>query len=425
MPSEHDTTAPRDVRMRGFAARSTVQEAWAWLDAQLATLPPEEVPLGSAAGRVLAADVTAPCDVPAFDRAMMDGFALRAEETHGASTMNPLRLEVIGQAFPGSPFAGEVERGQAVQIMTGAPMPAGADAVLPAERCEIPSSESSPRTVAALGEVPPGRHIGRRGEDIQTGAVVLTAGRRLRPQDVGVLASLGIAKVAVIRQPRVRIVVTGNELIVPGEPSRPYHIYDANSSMLENLARRDGAGMVEVVRVRDDQQRLLSELTASECDVLLVSGGSSVGAEDHAPRLIAEHGQLAIHGIAMRPSSPAGLGKLGDRLVFLLPGNPVSCLCAYDFFAGRAIRAIGGLSKDWPYACVRRQLTRKIVSVIGRLDYCRVQAVGEDKIEPLAIGGASVLSSTTRACGFAIVPEDSEGYPPGTEIDVYLYDKQG
>ena len=155
--------------------------------------------------------------------------------------------------------------------------------------------------------------------------------------------------------------------------------------------------------------------------MVLVSGGSSVGQEDHAPALLAEHGELPIHGIAMRPSSPTGMGRLDGRLVLLLPGNPVSCLCAYDFFAGRAIRVLGGRPADWPYRRVIRPLARKIVSTVGRLDYMRVRLV-EGRVEPLAIAGASVLSSTTRADGFVLVPPDSEGYPPGAEVEVFLYD---
>ncbi len=158
------------------------------------------------------------------------------------------------------------------------------------------------------------------------------------------------------------------------------------------------------------------------CDVVIVSGGSSVGQEDHAPMLLAEMGELAIHGIAMRPSSPTGMGRIGKRLVFLLPGNPVSCLCAYDFFAGRAIRMLGGREADWPYALRVAQLARKISSVVGRQDYARVSIVG-GQVEPIAIAGASVLSSTTRADGFIVIPADSEGYPPGAEVEVYLYDQ--
>ena len=146
-----------------------------------------------------------------------------------------------------------------------------------------------------------------------------------------------------------------------------------------------------------------------------------MGLEDHAPRLLSETGELAIHGVAMRPSSPTGMGRIGDRLVFLLPGNPVSCLCAYDHFAGRAIRRLGGRDADWPYRCVSGRLVRKISSVVGRQDYARV-IWDKGAVEPIAIAGASVLSSTSRADGFVIVPADSEGYPPDSEVEVFLYD---
>lgn len=155
-------------------------------------------------------------------------------------------------------------------------------------------------------------------------------------------------------------------------------------------------------------------------DVVLVSGGSSVGQEDHAPEILRELGTLAIHGVAMRPSSPTGMGRIGEKLVFLLPGNPVSCLCAYDFFAGRAIRALGGRSTDWPYRKMQATLSRKLVSTVGRVDYARVTLKGEIA-EPLAISGASVLSSTTRADGFVIIPADSEGLPAETSVMVQLY----
>ena len=185
------------------------------------------------------------------------------------------------------------------------------------------------------------------------------------------------------------------------------------------LIERDG-GLVDFPGlVRDDHDAILDALHA-DADIVIVSGGSSVGIEDLAPTLVAQHGELAVHGIAMRPSSPTGLGRIGHRLVFLLPGNPVSSLCAYDFFAGRAIRALGGRSKAWPYRAVGGRLNRKISSPIGRLDYARVK-IADGLVEPLAVAGASLLSSTTRADGFVIVGDDSEGFAAGAEVEVWLY----
>jgi molybdopterin molybdotransferase len=405
-----------DVRMHGFAQRSEVSAVLSWVDRHAARLGDETVPLDEAVDRVLAADAIAPLDVPAFDRAAMDGYALRGAETAGASEYGPLAFPVLGQALPGQPFSGSVPPNAAVRIMTGAPVPDGLDAVLPAEY----ASEQQGR-IEVTAPVAPGQHVGRRGEDLQQGKPALHAGRRLRPQDVGLLASLGFAQANVVRRPSVRILVTGNEVVAPGTRKAEYQIYDANSSMLRGLVVRDGGRVEQHCRLGDDPENIRTALVTSGADIILVSGGSSVGAEDHAPRLLAETGELAIHGVAMRPSSPAGVGRIGEVLVFLLPGNPVSCLCAYDFFAGRAIRLRAGRKGDWPHRTRRGTVARKIVSAVGRVDYCRVRLV-DDRVEPIATSGASILSSTTRADGFVIVPAESEGYGPDTEVTVYLYD---
>jgi molybdopterin molybdotransferase len=326
--------------------------------------------------------------------------------------------------------------------MTGAPLPAGADAVLPFEE-----SQTDADRVLVQGQVSPEKHVGQRGEDVHTGDIVAHAGRVLRPQDIGLLSSIGFGHVAVVRAPRVRILITGNELLPTGTTPHGFHITDANGPMLAALVTRDGGVPIVGPIVPDDRETILAALREATADsrqpaadshptpdtrskirrgehltpdIILVSGGSSVGQEDHVPTLLAEHGELAIHGVAMRPSSPTGIGRLNGRLVFLLPGNPVSCMCAYDFFAGRAIRGLGGRPLEWPYRRVSARLARKLVSVVGRVDYARVQ-VTDATAEPLAISGASVLSSVTRADGFVIIPMDSEGFPAGAEVQLFLY----
>jgi molybdopterin molybdotransferase len=408
--------AADDVRMRGFAQRHTVEAALAWLDAQLQPLAAEDATLRIAAGRVLANSVVSDVDVPGFDRATMDGYAVVAESTEGAAAYSRIPLAVIGDSMPGCPFDGSLSAGQAVRVMTGAPMPRGADAVLPAEWIEAEPTESS---INALAAVSPGKNVGRIGEDIVRGTTLLEPGRVLRPQDLGVLSSVGQGTARVLRRPRVRLAVTGNELLPSGSRPHGFHIADANGPMLAALIERDGGVVDFPGLVRDDGNAILEALHA-DADIVIVSGGSSVGIEDLAPMLVAQHGELAVHGIAMRPSSPTGMGRIGHRLVFLLPGNPVSSLCAYDFFAGRAIRALGGRSKTWPYRAIRGILNRKISSPIGRLDYARVKMV-DGLVEPIAIAGASLLSSTTRADGFVIVGDDSEGFAAGAEVKVWLY----
>ena len=411
-----ERTASTDVRMRGFTQRAEVPTALAWIDAHTPLLPGESVAVDEATGRVLLQEVIAPIAVPEFDRAAMDGYALRGGETTGAGEYNPLEFPIAGHAWPARPFEGEVPAGAAIRIMTGAPVPRGCDAGVAAAYA---SGEDG--RLGITRAVAPGQHVGHVGEDIARGSTAPAAGRRLRPQDAGLVASLGLAQLQVVRRPRVRLLVTGNEVRAPGTPKGPSEIYDANSVTLRGLVARDGGLLESHQRLGDDPQIIAQALAAPGADVVLISGGSSVGAEDHAPRLLAELGELAIHGIAMRPSSPAGMGRIGDTLVFLLPGNPVSCLCAYDFFAGRAIRLLGGRPADWPYPRTRATVARKIVSQVGRVDYVRVK-IGADGVEPLALSGASVLSSTTRADGFVIAPAESEGFGPGTDVTVHLYE---
>jgi molybdopterin molybdotransferase len=406
--------------MRGFQHRAEVAPVMRLLETRVPVLGWEAVDLHEAAGRVLAEDVVAETPVPGFDRAAMDGYALRGGETFGAGPYNPLDFEILGEALPARPFRGEVRHGQAVRIMTGAPMPRGADAVLQAEAAEE-TPESSPLRVRVSEAVPPGRHVGQRGEDIEAGTVVLKAGRVLRPQDLGVLASLGATPVHVTRRPAVALLVTGDELLPCGSRPKGFQIVDSNSVMLAALVRRDGGIPSPALHLCDRYETVREALAKGSEDVVLVSGGSSVGVEDHAPRALAELGELSVHGLALRPASPTGIGFLADRPVFLLPGNPVSCLCAYDLFAGSVVRRSGGRTGALPYRSLRLPLARKIASAVGRVDYVRVLVRG-GQIEPLAISGASILSSTTRADGFVLVPADSEGYAAGAEVEVFLYD---
>ena len=405
-----------DVRMRGFRERVSVAAALAAALEGLGRAAPETVPLERAAGRVLAVAVTSDVDVPSFARSAMDGWAVRAEDTFGASLYVPLPLDVVGESMPGAPASVAVGAKQCVRIMTGAPVPEGADAVLPAEQ-----GEEREGRVFAKDAVTPRKNVGSRGEDVRRGTEILPAGRRLRPQDLGLLASIGLDRVEVVGRPRVRILVSGNELLAPGERPSGARIADSNTPMLRALIERDGGEVVEALRLADDADALRAALARPGADVLVAAGGTSVGREDHLPVLVRALGSLPVHRVAMRPSSPTGIGTIRGTRVFLLPGNPVSCLAAYDFFAGPAIRRRAGLQEDFPHATRRVRLLHGLTSQIGRTDYCRV-ALGPDGAEPLAVAGASVLSSTTRADGFVVVPESSEGHSAGTEVVVHLYD---
>jgi molybdopterin molybdotransferase len=412
----------RDVRMRGFRQRASVAEALSVLERRTRALDAERIPIAEAFRRIAVSDVVASVSVPHFTRSAMDGYALAGESSFGASTYAPVRLPIVGEARPGRPFAAAIRRGEAVRITTGAPVPDGADAVLMAEHAGEVDSGGAP-LLEVREPVPPGKNVGAIGEDVLAGTTVVQRGRCLRPEDIGLLSSVGVAEVWVVRRPAVRIVITGDEILPPGSTPTGACIVDANSLMLDALARRDGAASVVISYVEDRRERIRDTIAGAREEVVLISGGSSVGPEDHAPLVLAEIGEVAIHGVAMRPSSPAGFGFFGEgrqQIAFLLPGNPVSCVCAYEFFAGPTIRALGGRPRAWPHARRRGQVASRIVSVLGRTDYVRVAMQG-DRVTPIMTSGASILSSTTRADGVVIVGEDQEGYGEGAWVEVLLY----
>lgn len=407
-----------DPRMRGFRVRSTVEDAQHLIDARVGPLGAESVPLDHGYGRVLAESVVASVSVPPFDRAAMDGYAIRGEETFGADGSNPAPFRLVGRSRPGRAFYGMVMPGEAVEIATGAPVPQGADAVAKVESSRIDGS-----TIRIVEPTPPGRNVGRIGEDIRVGTMLFGAGRILRAQDLGVLSSLGAATLSVHARPSVAILITGDELLPPGTPPRDSCIADMNSVMLAALVARDGGIPRVFGPVPDLREQLRSkilELGAAN-DILLISGGTSTGPEDHAPSIVAELGELAIHGVALRPASPTGMGFVGQTPVVLLPGNPVSCLCAYDFFGGRIVRRLGGRPPKWPYRPIDLPLGEKLVSSLGRVDYVRVKIV-EGRVHPLATSGASILSGTSRADGFVVVPSGCEGYPPLAVVRTWCYE---
>ncbi len=403
-----------DVRMRGFRERATVEIAREAALRDVAPLPAEAVPVTECAGRVLASDVHSEVNVPPFRRATMDGFAVRAEDTYGASVYDPVILDLIGSSMPGRDEGDPVSQGVAGPIMTGAPVPRGADAVLRAE-----DAVQKDGRVEVTAPVAKSKNIGQVGEDVKAGSTVLSEGRRLLPHDAGLLASIGHDPVLVHRRPIVRIIVSGNELLPPGDRPDGFKIVDSNSPMLRALVIRDG-GLPEVIRLPDDEQAMREALAQPGADVIVTSGAASVGVEDRVPPLVNELGDLLVHGVTMRPSAPTGIGRIAGTPTMLLPGNPVSCLAAYDFFAGPVIRVMGGRPETWPYRSVTLPLRKRLVSQIGRTDYARV-IVADGTVEPVAISGASVLSSVTRASGFVVIPSGLEGYGEGAEVEVHLY----
>jgi molybdopterin molybdotransferase len=407
-----------DVRMRGFTEKTDLDSALEVLRSCVVPLEEETVRLEEALGRTLARDVVSAQDVPAFDKSAMDGYALRGAETFGASPTDPLSLRLIGEILPGDPGDLEVGRGQAVRIMTGGAFPEGADAVLMAEYATDHGD-----SVLVHGPVVPGRNVARAGEDIRKGDRVLARGRVVRPQDLGVLASIRRVELSVTRRPLVGLVSTGNELVEPEstDAGRRGRVVNSCRPMLEGLVRQTGGAPLRLGTVRDDREAMRAALGAFDGDILLTTGATSAGKEDYLPGLVAELGELLVHGVNIRPGSPVGFGRLGKTLAVLLPGNPVAAMVGFDVFVRPALQLQLGQREERWNRRVQGRLRRKLASALNRTDFVRVQLVEDGEVEPLRSGGAGILTSVTRSDGFVIVPRDDEGLEAGTEVEVYLF----
>ncbi len=348
-----------DIRSLGFADRTKLSEAQAWIDAHANVLAAETIEVEGATGRITAGSFVSPVDWPDADYAAIDGYAVRAAESEGSSDYNPIPLAlVIGQAHSLPP-------GHASIAAAGTPLPSGADAVLSFDAAE----PTGPATLNVLSPVARGMGVIRRADELRAGMEAVPGSTRLRPQDVALLVATGVEHVAVVRHPCVRLVVAG-----PKTNGR-----DALTPMLCALLARDG-GIVEVSRPIDGGRTALAQAMArpgGETDLVLVAGRSGAGRDDEAPlAIVAAGGRLDLHGIAMRPGELAGLGAFGGLPVLLLPGAPLACLASYDMLAARAVRRMAGLGGTGSYAVVGAVLDRKIVSAIGSTDLVRVTMTG-------------------------------------------------
>ncbi|MCR4420489.1 MAG: molybdopterin molybdotransferase MoeA [Clostridia bacterium] len=398
----------------------TVGEAKRRLAAGWPTCGEETVSLERAAGRVLAESPASPLDLPPFTRSTVDGFAVRAADTFGASASLPAYLSLAGEVRIGHPFAGRVQSGEAVTIPTGGQLPEGADAAVMIENTE-PVDE---RTVAVLRPAAPGENLILQGEDLRSGQAVLPAGRRLRPADLALLAACGFREVRVRLPLRVGIVSTGDELVVPGAPLPPGCIYDSNSYSLFGLVSADGGLPTLYGPVEDDLARLRQtvEEALAVNQLVLLSGGSSVGVRDYTLTVLEElGGRILFHGVAVGPGKPTLAASLPGRLLVGLPGHPASALVVYTVLLSPLV--IRGSYPDPDRPVISARLDRSLASRTGREDYVPVRLAGregETWAEPL-LGKSGLIALLTQAQGLARIPLEEEGKAWGDPVEVMLF----
>jgi len=377
---------------RPVSGHFSVDVMTAWLDAVAHRLGTENADLRNARGQVLAEDIRAARSIPPLDRAALDGFAVRADASLGAGAYNPLEL-------------------LAVAVAAGDDLPEGMDAVVPVDRTEA----NSPGRIVVVEPVAPGDNVELQGATAPAGAALVPAGMRLAARHLGMLAQAGLTRLPVIRRPRVRLRLV--------KPAQPDGWTDSNGPMILAAIERDGGVVDEPIAVGRSQVAIRDALVNVDSDLVLVAGGTGPGIDDHSAAALAEGGELAIHGVALRPGETTGFGRTGDGVpVVLLPGTPAACLWSYELFAGRAIRRLGGRDPGLPYRSREMTVARKIVSAIGMTEICPVRCGAGDAVAPLPSFAETGLMAAVAADGFVIVPEASEGYPQGARVTVYLYE---
>jgi molybdopterin molybdotransferase len=356
----------------------------------------EQVPLGDAVGRALSKDVASQVDLPGFYRAAMDGFAVRSSDTRTASPHHPIHLR-----------AAEFR-----PIRTGMPLPHGLDSVVMREDAVQRGSQ-----LEVMAEMHPYRNVSRPGEDVSRGEVVLREGHNLRPPDLALLAALGLSGVEVYARPRVAVIPTGSELVPIGSrPLKPGEAYEINGLVSELYIKKWG-GLPERQEIVPDDPELLKEAVSRRLDseLILLIGGTSVGERDYAPKVLADLGELLVHGMRASPGKPTTFGAVGSTPVICLPGYPVAAISALYLLLRPALKQLAHLND--PFPATRARLSRKIASRPGYISVVRVALEG-DLAVPVMSSGAGILSSVTRAQGFVMVPEDREGIEAGEMVEV-------
>jgi molybdopterin molybdotransferase len=394
----------------------SVEEAQQHILSTVSVLAPERVPLLEAAGRVLAEAVCADRDIPPVTNAAMDGYAVRSADIVG----EPRWLRVVGEVAAGHEVDVAVGPGEAVRIMTGAPVPEGADTVV---RFEDTRAEDG--KVLILEPPSPGQNVRQAGEDVRRGEVVLEPGKVLRAQEIGMLAALGHLEVAVIRRPRVAILGTGDEVVSPDEVPGPSQIRDANSYTVAAQVRRCGA-VPMILGVARDQEMLVRQGMHSAvqrgADFIITSGGVSVGDFDLVKRVMDAEGRMHFWSLNMKPGRPMAFGEVGGIPLLGLPGNPVAAMINTELFARPALLKMQGFT-DWSLRRVRARLAQPIERKDGRRHYLRVVLDRDgEHYEATLTGdqGSGILNSLVQADGLAVIPEDARHLPAGSGVEVIL-----
>ena len=370
--------------------------------------------LNEALSRVSIKDLSAEEDLPRFDKSAVDGYALKAQDTTGASQFTPITFQIT---------EGDVGSKQGRQIWTGNPLPKGANAV-----AMIENTKKTNGKLEVWVQLATGSNVSKKGEDVKKGEKILEAGTRLTPYYLALLAAMGKSEVKVAEKPRVAILATGNELVEAGSNHPKNQIFDSNRIMLAAMCRELGAETVDLGIAQDDTAEITKKLGIGlqSCDAVITTGGTSVGELDLVPDAVNKSGKpgVIVHGVALRPAMPTAIAAVDGTPVIILSGNPVAAVVGFEVFARPLICKILGMKKTEPRPTVNAIMTRKVATALGRRTFVRVrvtQKSGEFFAEPVSARGSGAISTMTRGNGFVIVPENREGVTEGEIVIVHLF----
>lgn len=407
----------------GFSKLISVEDAVESLLSKVDLTGTVEIETSNALRRIIAQDIESQIDVPSFDRAAMDGYAVVGKDTFGASPKNPKTVQKTGKIEIGEVSELSMKSGEAIRISTGAAIPPGADAVVKIEDTEIDDNDQ----VTIYNALAPGKNVSKAGEDIKQGQKILDKGTELKPEHLALLASQGMDKLKVKDKPRVSVFSTGDELVEVGNPLKRNQIYNSNTPMISNLVRVYGGEVVMEATLRDDKSLIAERLheAIDNSEIVVFTGGTSVGTQDFLPEVVRENAALLVHGIAMRPGSPILLAHKDGTLIFCLPGTPVAAYVGFLKFTGPALRKMMDAKILDPRKELVAVMNRDIpVSRMGYLHFLRVSLERkEDKIiaESVRLKGSGVISSLTEADGVVEISKEREGLKKGEKVIVKLF----
>lgn len=415
------------VKMKGFMRLTNIGDALKKFFSQvnLDRMPAENILIIEALGRVLADDVIAMSDVPSFNRAAVDGYVVKAEETFGASPTNPLIFDILGNIEIGFHKNLILERQQAAKIATGAFMPRGSDAVVMVEYTE----KVGEGKIEIHSSLTPGENVSQRGEDVKRGEKILSSGTLLHPQEIGIMAALGYKEISVVKKPKVSILSTGNELIDDEQNVGLGKIFDTNRPILFAMVKELGGEPFDLGIAKDNLTDIKSRIYKGieSSDIVLVSGGTSVGTGDLVPEAINALGNpgVIVHGISMKPGKPTALAAVCNKPIVLLPGFPVATMIAFNVIVQPILlRMLGASHLQFERRVIRARMLRRLPSSLGDRTFVRVLVKmlnGNYVVEPLRTIGSGIISSMIRANGLVVIPEEKEGLEEGEEVEVTLF----